>query len=72
MSRRQAYVAFCVVSFAVVMFFFGKFISWGLAKWDWWFWGISMACIFAIAFLIEAAEKRSNRRRGRSDSEGLE
>jgi hypothetical protein len=67
-TQRQKYIAFTTVSFVVVMFFAGKFITWGLAKWDWWFLGAWLGGLFIIAHLIEAYEKRA-RRRGPTDSE---
>jgi hypothetical protein len=71
MTRRQGYIAFTTVSFIVVMYFVGKVLSWGLEKWDWWFWGAWMASFLIIAALMDAAERR-NRRRDRIDSEDLE
>ena len=62
MTRRQGYIAFTTIGFIVVMFGVGKFATWGLAKWDWWFWGACMAGLFIIALLIDAVEKRNRRR----------
>jgi hypothetical protein len=72
MTRRHAYVAFCTIGFALAMFGIGKIASWGIPKWGWWFVSIWVAGMIIIGFLIEAFEKRSNRQRGHSDSEGLE
>jgi MFS family permease len=69
MTRRQGYIAFCTIGFIVGMFLLGKFATWGIAKWDWWFWGAGIAGFFIIGLLIEAAEKR-NRRRDQTDLEG--
>jgi hypothetical protein len=69
MTRLQGYIAFTTISFVVVMFGVGKVITWGLAKWDWWFLGAWLAAMYIIAVLIERYEKRS-RRRDQTDLEG--
>jgi hypothetical protein len=61
MTRRQAYFAFTTISFVGVMYFVGKIITWGLEKWDWWFWGFAMVGLFILGFLIEYVERRNRR-----------
>jgi hypothetical protein len=69
MTRRQGYIAFTTISFVVVMYFGGKVITWGLAKWDWWFLGAWLGALFIISVLIERSEKR-NRQPDPTDLEG--
>jgi hypothetical protein len=70
MTRRQRYIAFTTISFAVALFLVGKFIALGMIQWkDFWFAAIFIGGCLIVSFLIDLVGKR-NRRQDPTDSEG--